>query len=95
MRPYSASFDIRTGKRSIRVAALLVLAAISTALACGCGGEQAPERTAQRPIVTQFGLALPKTPAEQSADKTTTSGKPAKARGRSSTTHVSTWWSTA
>jgi hypothetical protein len=61
----------------IRVAALLVLAAISTALASGCGGEQAG-LVGEESKVTQVGAALPKAPADQSADKTITSGKPAK-----------------
>jgi Domain of unknown function (DUF4349) len=77
MRPYSASFDVRSGKRSIRAAALLVLATISGAIASGCGGEQVPGDGAQT-SVTQVGSALPKTPAEQAAEKTTGSSRPAR-----------------
>jgi Domain of unknown function (DUF4349) len=77
MMPYSAFFDVSFWKRSIQAAMMLALAALSTTLFWGCAGG-APEDGASNNL-TQIGAALPKAPADKSADKTIASGKPAKA----------------
>ena len=80
MRPSSSSFDVHDPQPSIRSAVLVVLTALSTTIACGCGGDQATMPGGESNRVTQVGAALPDpaTPAEQPADQTKAPGEPAR-----------------
>ena len=80
MRPSFASFNVHDPKRLIRAATFVVLTALSTTIACGCGAEQDPAAGTASGL-KQLGLAAPTpgTPAEQPTDKTDAPGQPARA----------------
>ena len=80
MRPSSTSFDVHDPQPWIRSAVLVVLTALSTTIACGCAGDQAPMPGGESHHVAQVGAALPDpaTPAEQPADQTKAPGEPAR-----------------
>ena len=71
MRLHSALFDVRSGKRSIATACLLIVAAVSTSIVYGCGAEEAARYSRTNNGNDQSATKTESPPASSEPDKAT------------------------